>query len=252
MERRPGSEGGFPVLPENALPCVWMTAGLLAYRLCDRAYECERCPLDAAIRGVELKSPAIAAAVETLPEPEAAPWGIRDDRRYHRSCTWLKPVDEGRLRWGLDGMGARLLDRLTSVVLPAAGTRLLQGEAACWLVDDGELIPIMAPVTATVVRTNPSVQKSPGLVTSSPYDDGWFAELRTPNGAGTLTGLCDAAARTEGAARQMARLQQVALRFLRHDPRVGATLADGGQPITNLRGLLGTRRYHRLVLALLR
>ena len=40
MERRPGSEGGFPVLPENALPCVWMTAGLLAYRLCDRSYEC--------------------------------------------------------------------------------------------------------------------------------------------------------------------------------------------------------------------
>ena len=181
-----------------------------------------------------------------------APWGIRDDRRYHHACTWLQSVDEGRLRWGIDGMGASLLDRLTSVVLPAAGTRLLQGETACWLVDEGELIPIKAPVTATVIRTNPAVLKEPGLVSSSPYDEGWLAELRTPNGVGSLTGLCDAAARKEGAARQMARLQQAALRCLRDDARVGATLADGGQRITNLREVLGTRRFHRLVLALLR
>jgi glycine cleavage system H protein len=240
------------VLPDDALPCVWMTAGLLTYRLCDRGYECERCPLDAAIRGVELKAPVAADDAGAIPAPGATPWGIRDDRRYHRSCAWLQLVDDSRFRWGLDGVGAGLLDRLSSVVLPAAGTKLLQGEAACWLVDEGELIPIKAPVTATVLRTNPAVQKAPGLVASSPYDDGWLAELRVPAGVASAAGLCDAAARRDGAARQMARLRQVALRYLRHDPRVGATLADGGQRITNLRGLLGTRRYHRLVLALLR
>ena len=35
----------------GALPCVWMSAGVINYRLCDREYECESCPLDTAIRG---------------------------------------------------------------------------------------------------------------------------------------------------------------------------------------------------------
>ncbi len=32
------------------LKCIWMLAGVLTYRLCDREYDCERCPLDAALR----------------------------------------------------------------------------------------------------------------------------------------------------------------------------------------------------------
>ena len=29
--------------------CVWMDAGVVNYKLCDRAYDCERCPLDQAL-----------------------------------------------------------------------------------------------------------------------------------------------------------------------------------------------------------
>lgn len=248
MERRPGPKGGFTVLPEHALPCVWMTAGLLSYRLCDRSYECERCPLDAAIRGVEL-APQVGAAEAP---PPASAWGIRDDRRYDRAYGWVAEAGEGRLRWGLDGLTARLLDRLTSVVLPAAGTQLVRGEAACWVMDDGELIPLKAPVSATVTATNEAVQRDPGLVTASPYEDGWLVELRSPNGFASLPGLYDGAGRREEAARQMAKLHQAALRHLHAEVGVGPTAADGGQRITDLRRMLGTRRYHRIVLAVLR
>ena len=33
------------------LPCVWVSAGVLSYRPCDREYECEGCPLYLALRG---------------------------------------------------------------------------------------------------------------------------------------------------------------------------------------------------------
>ena len=39
------------VLPLDALPCVWMSAGLIAYKLCDQDFECERCLFDWAMRG---------------------------------------------------------------------------------------------------------------------------------------------------------------------------------------------------------
>lgn len=40
-------------LPSGDMPCVWMSAGLLSFKLCDRQGECETCPLDRALRGLE-------------------------------------------------------------------------------------------------------------------------------------------------------------------------------------------------------
>jgi hypothetical protein len=31
--------------------CVWMQAGVVGYKLCDREFDCDRCPFDAALRG---------------------------------------------------------------------------------------------------------------------------------------------------------------------------------------------------------
>ena len=38
------------VMPPGVLPCVWMSAGLVAFKLCDREGECEGCPFDRAMR----------------------------------------------------------------------------------------------------------------------------------------------------------------------------------------------------------
>jgi glycine cleavage system H protein len=247
MERKPGPQGSFPVLPSCALPCVWMAAGLLTYRLCDRDYECDRCPLDAGIRGVELAPQASAAIAPAVPTA----WGIRDDRRYHPAYGWVAASDEGLFRWGIDGLSARLFDRLSSVVLPAVGTELEKGQIACWVLDDGDLVPLRAPVSGRVIRTNQAVQRSPGLITSSPYDDGWLAEVRGSADLDAEPGLCVAAERRDSAAHQMAALRRATLRAMHGDPTVGPTAADGGERLTDMRRMLGTRRYHRLVLSIL-
>jgi len=249
MEQKRGREGETPVLPDGSLPCVWMIAGLLTYRLCDRSYECDRCPLDAAIRGVEL-APLPAGVAEG---PAAlAHWDIREDRRYHPAYGWVEALEEDRLRWGIDGLMARLYDRITSVVLPAPATELTRGQIACWLVDDGELIPLRSPVSGKVTRTNQAVQRDPGLIVSSPYDDGWMVELRGAGPEAALPGLCGAAERRESAARQMEKINRATLHQLRPNPHVGPTAADGGERLTDIRRMLGTRRYHRLIQAVLR
>jgi glycine cleavage system H protein len=249
MERRPEREGEIPLLPDGSLPCVWMIAGLISYRLCDRGYECDHCPLDAAIRGVDLPAPGRGEAVPAEPLPE---WGIREDRRYHPAYGWVEVVEAGRLRWGVDGLIARLYDRVTSVVLPAPSTDLTRGQIACWLVDDGELIPLRTPVSGKVLRVNQAVQRDPALVTASPYDDGWLVELRGAGPEGDAPGLGTAAERRESAARQIARLNRTALARLHGEPAVGPTAADGGQRLTDIRRILGTRHYHHLVRAVLR
>jgi hypothetical protein len=38
-------------MPPGILPCVWMSAGLVSFKLCDREGECEGCPFDRAMMG---------------------------------------------------------------------------------------------------------------------------------------------------------------------------------------------------------
>jgi hypothetical protein len=38
-------------VPAETKECIWMSAGVLSYRLCDRAFDCEHCLLDKALHG---------------------------------------------------------------------------------------------------------------------------------------------------------------------------------------------------------
>jgi hypothetical protein len=50
--------------PPGALPCVWMSAGLIAFKLCDREGECEGCPFDRAMRQPHRRMPTPACTAD--------------------------------------------------------------------------------------------------------------------------------------------------------------------------------------------
>jgi glycine cleavage system H protein len=238
---------GSSLLPPGALPCVWMTAGLVSYKLCDREYDCEHCPLDAALRGVELPPDQPADRGETRP----VEWEFRPGRRYSPSHCWVLNIGEGRARCGLDVFGAHLLRHVTAVVLPTPESRLQRGRAAFWLQDDAGLIPLKSPVSGPVLSVNRQAQADPGLIATSPYDDGWLLEVRCPDDGKSRKGLLTADQMLQHTARQVTRLEDRIVRSSAQDDAVGPTLPDGGELMTELRKILGPDRYRRIVLSLL-
>jgi hypothetical protein len=74
-----GSQGASP---HHVLPCLWTTAGVLAYRLCDLEYDCDHCPLDAALRGAARRADAAPMATGGFEFPA--------DRRYHAGHGWMR------------------------------------------------------------------------------------------------------------------------------------------------------------------
>ena len=58
--------------------CVWMRAGVIRFWLCDRDFDCDNCPLDAALRARRQSRPEDAAP----PGPHADP-PLPFDRRQH-------------------------------------------------------------------------------------------------------------------------------------------------------------------------
>jgi len=246
MDREPGQPRETPLLPEDALPCIWMAAGLLYYKLCDREYDCEHCAFDAALRGGKVES---VEPHEIGIQPVV--WEFRQDRRYHNSHGWVKDVNGAEVRYGLDMFAARLLAQVTSVVLPAPKTRLHSGRPACWVMDESEMIPLRSPVSGTVSRINSEVQRHPALIASSPYDNGWLLEVLCDKNFKEQVDLLHAADMQEITADQLKKTVQKHLRGMSVAAEVGPTLADGGEQLTDLRRILGTKGFHALVLELL-
>jgi glycine cleavage system H protein len=219
-----------------ALPCIWTTAGVLAYRLCDRDYDCDACPLHAALRGGPVTESAQQVAALTFP----------DDCLYHRGHGWIRPEEEGTAVFGLDALAARLLAPAGSIVLPAEGAELTAGGPACWLREDGELIPVQAPASGVVLSANTEVQQDPSLLVRSPYDRGWLLRIRLAHPERPPKDLFDGGEAARRAEEAMARIRDRAV------AGTTATLPDGGELVPELRRVLGVERYARVIGELLR
>lgn len=235
---------------EGLRPCLWMSAGLVSYKLCDRDFDCEHCPLDAALRGDTLQ-------VLYPPGPSAgAPPGVAafyfpDDRLYGDGHTWVLGGAGGDVRIGLDAFATALLGTVVRLI-PAAG---LEGEEASvaagaplCTVDLGiGRLPISSPVTGRLIRWNGAVEADATILTTGPYTEGWILEMEVTE-AGSPVGLVGAEAALDRSRLDLRRFRRRAAIFLFDDAgAVGPTMADGGEILTDLRCILGAHRYLELV-----
>jgi glycine cleavage system H protein len=235
---------GLRVLPEGAQPCVWMTAGLLTYKLCDRDLDCEHCALDAALRGERLPvSPGRAS------RPPAA-WAFPDDRRYGRTHLWAQAIPQGGVRLGVDALAAGLLGDVRAVVLPDVGTALRSGKSAVRFEVLGGSVILGIPTTGVVTATNSTLASHPDLVVAEPYTAGWLLEHSAPTFpvGDRVDGLLSARDTAQEAALALRRLwRRIAMELLAGTAQAEAALADWGGRLAGLRQILDGPRYLELV-----
>lgn len=227
--------------PDNE-PCVWMQARLVAYKLCDRNFDCEHCAFDAAMHGA---MPHPCSAFQQTQTQDAC---YPADRLYARKHTWLKTVEPGRHRVGVDAFAAGLVNPVGAAILPPPGTHLEQDQPGCWLADESGPLPIRMPLTGRLVEGNPTLRKWPQLTATDPYGDGWLLELTTdPNDVPPLH-LHDAPTMRKKTEEDWIRLNRK-LESAIHSGRdqVGPTMQDGGERLMNLRSILGPMAYRGLM-----
>lgn len=248
MSKAP-SERNCPVVRPGDLKCVWMTAGVLSYQLCDRELECEGCPLDRAMR-MHFGSPAAADREAAPPAPD--PGRLAADRRYSRGHCWVLGEEAAvrgarRVRVGIEPGLARVLPRPHSVVLPSPGATLVRGHPHVWVVAEGGTFALQAPLAGTVVAANPAIAESPSRIASDAFGGGWLYLLDATAGP-QFRGLLDTRAAGTNYAVDARRFRTELVRALRrHGDRTGPALADGGAPLSDLGEMLGPSRYLELL-----
>lgn len=235
-----------PVVPADAQPCLWMSAGLLTYRLCDRDFDCDRCPLDAALRGDSLGSPRREALLAPRRDARVFP----EDRVYTTGHSWiqvLQGTDARTVRFGLDAFAAAIIGRCSEVRCQAAQSELARGGAVCQIDLGLGILSLGVPLGGTIERANNRLQDYPEQVVTAPYGDGWIAELTATNVA-ELNGLLTAARARERARLDLQRFRRrVAMQLLAGASGVGPSLADGGEWVADLREMLGGPTYMDLL-----
>ncbi len=181
-----------------ARTCVWVDAGLLTFRLCDRDYACERCPLDAAIRGESRESGAVHEG-ERGGECVVA-WEFPGNRLYSSRHVWVEATEAGCVRVGLDACGARLLPPVRSIRGVSCGESVRAGETICVILVEGGEVAVASPIGGVVAKVNEKLQREPARIASDPYGAGWIAEVELAR-AEEMLSLIHA-----DAARELARL----------------------------------------------
>jgi len=237
----------YPLVPPSEQKCVWMTAGILSYQLCDREFDCDRCPLDSALR----TSPERA----TVEQRQVATRAKTNERRklspgylYSRKHCWIKSKEANTVRVGIEPLFSSMLLNSKTVVLPSVGDRLHVNKVCSWVVLEGGTLAISSPLDGEVHRTNAALVDQPHEIHDDPFEKGWLFELTTSEDVFNSSSLL----RTAEADRQFKederRFQSlVNTELKKHRMAAGVTLPDGGQMIQNVAAMLGPEKYFLLL-----
>lgn len=122
------------------------------------------------------------------------------DLRYSKDHLWARPsTGTSLVRVGVTDFAQQSLGDVVDVTLPSPGDTVNADEPCGDIESVKSLNDLIAPVTGTVRARNDDLTRTPELVNTDPYGQGWMFEVETdPARLGQqLAALMDARAYSE-------------------------------------------------------
>ena len=260
----------YQLVPKKELKCVWMTAGLLTYKLCKYDLQCERCPLDRELRNLPQTSssdPAPSQSGRNISSEEARPTLSREDflgedlsqsdiKRflfYHPGHTWVKVEKADEVRVGLDCFLRRIVGKVKVIVLPLPGRRCHRGENLCSIIQEEGILHIVFPVSGSILSVNQKLKDEPDLISKDPLGDGYLLTLKPKNLQRDQEYLYFGEAALCWYQKEWERLKTAVISEFHHgQERVGLTMQDGGIKLRDIKTMVDPERYIQLISTFLR
>ena len=265
----------YQLIPKEELKCVWMTAGLLTYKLCKYNLQCEKCPLDWELRNISSTPSSNLAPPEGLKKIDSGEAGLTPPPRkgrsggdalteelsrlsingslfYHPGHTWVKVEKTDEVRIGIDYFLGKMIGKVKVIVLPLSGRRYFQGENLCSIIQEDGILHIVFPVSGSILSVNQKLKDRPELVTKDPLGEGFLLTLRPKNLQRDQKHLFFGEAALSWYQKELERFKTVAVSELYGQERVGMTMQDGAIRLRDIKRLVGPERYIQLLSAYLR
>ena len=266
----------YQLIPKEDLKCVWMTAGLLTYKLCKYDLQCEKCPLDWELRNLSA-SPSDGSAAsrerkqinseEARPTPpgrkgrsggdvlteDLSRLNINGSLFYHPGHTWVKVEKADEVRIGIDYFLGKIIGKVKVIVLPLSGRRCLQGETLCSIIQEEGILHIVFPVSGSILSVNQKLKDEPELLTKDPLGEGFLLTLKPKNLQRDQKHLFYGEAALSWYQKELERFKTAIVSELSPDQKgLGITMQDGEIRLGDIEKLIDTERYIQLVSTFLR
>jgi glycine cleavage system H protein len=234
--------------PPDAQPCIWMSAGLLSYQLCNQVFDCDACPVDAAMRGGLPRRNATDEGVSGRPASIAIREMPQEGHGYSRNHWWMRKMGQNQVRLGVESGLAQSLLAAKGVVFPSPHQRVSRGQACIWVVMDGGTLALESPLNGAIWSINRGLIDKPHLLWLQPFDDGWLCEVETEDADAEISAMMAADEARPMYAADRTRFS-AALVSATKGKRAGAGAApgDGGELTKGFAEILGPMRYIALL-----
>ena len=254
MSGKSETEAGFRIIPAGEKPCIWMEAGLVVFKLCDRDYQCSSCPFN---RAMQEWFASLHAEHTLFPDAtESTQLGyIRDLLRfridtslyYSRFHTWLKPIKRDLVRVGVDDLALTLLGEVEAIRLPQPGTHLFYGEPFGTIISSKRLFNLRSPVTGDVIRVNEGLERFTGLLEHDPLGQGFLFDVKTSHLEECKRYLHTAQEALKWFQEEITWIKgQIQQAFEHTSTLPGAAAMDGGAPAPLIK-VVGPEHYKRII-----
>ena len=114
-----------------------------------------------------------------------------ENLKYTKDHEWIK-IEGDTATIGITDYAQGELGDVVFVELPAVGKSLKQHESFGTIEAVKAVSDLYAPVSGSVVETNPELDKTSEIVNKDPYNTGWMVKIKFSNPE-ELAGLLDAA-----------------------------------------------------------
>jgi hypothetical protein len=223
------------------LQCIWMSSSVVDYKLCDKDFDCENCQFDKVIRNLAVDSKqqnstgentvsVIDSLIKKVKNQVYEPKNI-----YLKSQLVVKHLFADTYYLGINPIILLFLDNINTVKDAGRQGNILKSQALFKVEGEWGYITFTSPMNFTLLdKLN--------LNAEDILSNKWFAII--------------SAGQPEISAAQIARDQWHANQvnsltllndYKQNNPKIGATLMDGGVPVKNLNRYLGNTEYIKVL-----
>ncbi len=250
---------------EELSRCVWMTAGVISFKLCPLAFDCEHCDFDKVMRfqaepnGMKSRTKGQISkaafpsedggAADIPPEGQFFTFSISEfDERLHLYPIHIWAKHQGDHTWkiGVDELLAYVLPPVLRIEFDNPSQEITQGRIFGRIVTEVGTISLTAPLSGRLVGMNPVLALKPEIVQNDPWREGWLAEIELPGGNSELKRLYAGPQALQFLKEEAGHLKSLLKYRGIEVSQVGPTMPDGGSGVKHLYQILAPELCFRL------
>jgi glycine cleavage system H protein len=103
---------------------------------------------------------------------------VDEELKYADTHEWVR-IEDGQIATvGISDHAQHLLGDLVYVELPEVGTEVSAGDEAGVVESVKAASDVYSPISGTIIEVNEALERTPELVNSEPYGDGWLYRIK--------------------------------------------------------------------------